>query len=71
MDHLAVANWMFACVNVGEDGDAPEAPKPVPRPGNADEDEDEGRQGTEQGGRNTPAGADDATSPHALARFFG
>ncbi|MCX5123155.1 hypothetical protein [Streptomyces sp. NBC_00347] len=32
VDHLAAANWMFACVNAAEDGDAPDAPEPVPRP---------------------------------------
>ncbi|MER5713388.1 hypothetical protein AB0B13_18695 [Streptomyces sp. NPDC042898] len=71
VDHLAVANWMFACVNTGEDGDAPEAPKPVPRPGNEDEDEDEGREGADRDGRNTPAGEGEGVSPHAIARFFG
>ncbi|MFF3845275.1 hypothetical protein [Streptomyces sp. NPDC002328] len=33
VDHLAAANWMFACVNTAEDGDQPEPPAPVPRPG--------------------------------------
>ncbi|RSS54950.1 hypothetical protein EF909_17195 [Streptomyces sp. WAC01280] len=73
VDHLAVANWMFACVNTGEDGDTPEAPKPVPRPGNEDEDQDEaeGREGADRDGRNTPAGEGEGVSPHAIARFFG
>ncbi len=71
VDHLAVANWMFACVNTGEDGDAPEPPKPVPRPGNEDEDEDEGREDADRNGRITPAGEGDGVSPHAIARFFG
>ncbi|MFE5711731.1 hypothetical protein ACFQ7J_13065 [Streptomyces sp. NPDC056501] len=71
VDHLAVANWMFACVNTGEDGDAPEAPQPVPRPGSTDEDGEEGAEGADQDGRNTPAGEDEGTSPQALARFFG
>lgn len=31
VDHLAAANWMFACVN-SEEGDQPEPPAPVPRP---------------------------------------
>ncbi|MFD9393381.1 hypothetical protein ACFWBB_22455 [Streptomyces sp. NPDC060000] len=31
VDHLAAANWMFACVN-SEEGDQPDAPAPVPRP---------------------------------------
>ncbi|MEU3482465.1 hypothetical protein AB0E66_30555 [Streptomyces sp. NPDC033753] len=71
VDHLAVANWMFACVNTGEDGDTPEAPKPVPRPGNEDEDVDEGREGADRNGPNTPAGEGEGVSPHAIARFFG
>ncbi|MGW6457805.1 hypothetical protein ACWF94_18150, partial [Streptomyces sp. NPDC055078] len=33
VDHLAIANWMFASVNRDEDSSAPEAPQPVPRPG--------------------------------------
>ncbi|MFD9431339.1 hypothetical protein [Streptomyces sp. NPDC060002] len=31
VDHLAAANWMFACVN-SEEGEQPDAPAPVPRP---------------------------------------
>ncbi|MFE3073102.1 hypothetical protein [Streptomyces sp. NPDC059247] len=83
MDHLAVANWMFLCVNAGEDGDQPDPPKPVPRPGLTNEDEDE--DGSEDGdtsafrdeggapatdGRSAP-GEEGAVSPQALARFFG
>ncbi|MFI6638172.1 hypothetical protein [Streptomyces sp. NPDC050504] len=33
VDHLAIANWMFASVNRDEDEPAPPAPDPVPRPG--------------------------------------
>jgi hypothetical protein len=32
VDHLAAANWMFACVNTAEDADQPDPPEPVPRP---------------------------------------
>ncbi|MGW6564599.1 hypothetical protein [Streptomyces sp. NPDC054975] len=70
VDHLAVANWMFASVNTGEDDDSPEPPTPVPRPGGADKD-DEDEEGGELDGRNTPAEEGDVPSPHALARFFG
>lgn len=68
VDHLAVANWMFACVNTGEDDDPPEAPAPVPRPGgSADEDGAE-----EADGRgDVSVAADEGPSHHALARFFG
>ncbi|MFG2872275.1 hypothetical protein [Streptomyces sp. NPDC048338] len=61
VDHLAVANWMFAAVNTGDDGDQPEPPKPVPRPGDSVED-DEDADDTDEAG---------AVSPSQLARFFG
>ncbi|MET9372979.1 hypothetical protein ABZX98_02330 [Streptomyces sp. NPDC002992] len=66
VDHLAVANWMFQCVNSSEDDDSPEPPKPVPRPGT-----DTDGEGEEQGEHSTQEGADGALSPGALARFFG
>ncbi|MER8042286.1 hypothetical protein [Streptomyces sp. NPDC094032] len=65
VDHLAVANWMFSCVNSSEDDEAPEFPKPVPRPGVPDAD------GEEQGDGPREEGADEAISPGQLARFFG
>lgn len=66
VDHLAVANWMFASVNTGEDDDPPEPPTPIPRPGGPERDEEGGKGGT-------PDTGDDATapSPHQLAHFFG
>ncbi|MCX2181098.1 DUF5361 domain-containing protein [Streptomyces sp. SKN60] len=67
VDHLAVANWMFQCVNSDEDDDQPDFPKPVPRPGVKDEDED----GEGAGGSAADGGAEEAISPLALARFFG
>ncbi|MEU7013515.1 hypothetical protein [Streptomyces sp. NPDC046385] len=63
VDHLAVANWMFAAVNSGEDGDQPEPPKPVPRPGDPAEDEEDGHGHDEDGS--------EMVSPSQLARFFG
>ncbi|WP_395362579.1 hypothetical protein ACHGLA_21865 [Streptomyces sp. YH02] len=80
MDHLAVANWMFMCVNSGEDGDQPDPPTPVPRPVVPDRDADAsafdradgaGGADTDGHGRSTPAEESTAVSPHALARFFG
>ncbi|MFE9039670.1 hypothetical protein ACFY9F_24620 [Streptomyces sp. NPDC012421] len=81
VDHLAVGNWMFSCVNSGEDGDPPEFPKPVPRPeskGNADgSDGTDGSgdgEGTETNGAATaPRNGEEppAISPGQLARFFG
>ncbi|MFF0556147.1 hypothetical protein ACH4ZU_03220 [Streptomyces sp. NPDC020472] len=65
VDHLAVANWMFQCVNTGEDDETPDPPKPVPRPGGTDED------GEEQDGESAPEGATETISSSALARFFG
>ncbi|WP_308122062.1 hypothetical protein [Streptomyces sp. TRM70350] len=65
VDHLAAANWMFACVNTAEEGDLPDPPVPVPRPG-----DDAPTEGQESG-----AGREDSTaaapSPAQLARFFG
>ncbi|WP_412080144.1 hypothetical protein [Streptomyces sp. SJL17-1] len=82
MDHLAVANWMFMCVNSGEDGDQPDPPAPVPRPAVPDRDADAsasafdrvagaGGADTDGHGGSTPAEESAAVSPHALARFFG
>ncbi|MER7946281.1 hypothetical protein ABTY59_02660 [Streptomyces sp. NPDC096079] len=65
VDHLAVANWMFQCVNTGEDDETPDPPKPVPRPGVTAEDEEEDEQAPGEPAR------DAAVSPTALARFFG
>ncbi|WP_246586442.1 DUF5361 domain-containing protein [Streptomyces yatensis] len=62
VDHLAIANWMFASANRDEYADPPEAPLPVPRPGATD--------------MSDGPPADRATDGHAptaaeLARFFG
>ncbi|MFI8929090.1 hypothetical protein ACIG3E_15615 [Streptomyces sp. NPDC053474] len=56
VDHLAVANWMFACVNRDEDEAPPQPPQPVPRPG-------------AEAAAQTPAA--DAPGAADLARFFG
>ncbi|MGA4843793.1 hypothetical protein [Streptomyces sp. G45] len=58
VDHLAIANWMFASVNRDEDEAAPEPPRPVPRPGADDEEA-------------TPGAGPAAPGPAELARFFG
>ncbi|UWW89949.1 hypothetical protein GO605_03135 [Streptomyces murinus] len=74
VDHLAAANWMFACVN-SEEGDQPEAPTPVPRPQYRDEEGDAGELGEEEpGGAPQPSAAQDGRpplSPSQLAHFFG
>ncbi|MFE7553903.1 hypothetical protein [Streptomyces gardneri] len=64
MDHLAVSNWMFHCVNASEDGDQPDPPKPVPRPGVKDEE-------TEGQDEQSPEAETPEISPERLARFFG
>ncbi|MFD7322181.1 hypothetical protein ACFV9D_14035 [Streptomyces sp. NPDC059875] len=69
VDHLAVANWMFQCVNTGEDGDQPEYPTPVPRPDVQDEYEDDDEEEQDEG--STEASTHEMVSPGALARFFG
>jgi hypothetical protein len=59
VDHLAAANWMFACVNTDEDSDPPERPVPVPRPGD--------EPGPEEPDEDAET---DALSSTDLARFF-
>ncbi|MFJ4619090.1 hypothetical protein [Streptomyces sp. NPDC088812] len=80
VDHLAAANWMFACVNTAEDGDQPEPPVPVPRPGDGTDDGDaDVSTGTPSDpnappGDRSPDGGDGrggAPSAAQLARFFG
>ncbi|AXI78056.1 hypothetical protein [Peterkaempfera bronchialis] len=69
VDHLAAANWMFACVNTAEDSEPPEPPAPVPRPGDPPEQEaDEANEG-EQAGDLATASAD-RPSAAELVRFF-
>ncbi|WP_240509814.1 hypothetical protein [Streptomyces malaysiense] len=73
VDHLAAANWMFACVNSGED-DQPEPPTPVPRPEYPEAEADGKPPGAV---RHAPDAVPDtgpggqAPSPGQLARFFG
>ncbi|MBL1114069.1 hypothetical protein JK364_16960 [Streptomyces sp. 110] len=62
VDHLAIANWMFASANRDEYADPPEAPAPVPRPGAAD---------TSDGPPADQAADGHAPTAAELARFFG
>ncbi|MEV8587757.1 hypothetical protein [Streptomyces sp. NPDC051180] len=73
VDHLAISNWMFACVNTGEDSDPPEAPTPVPRPGAPTDGEDGAEASADPvtGGEGAPAEESALPSHHAIARFFG
>lgn len=64
VDHLAAANWMFACVNSDEDSGPPDPPVPVPRPGDVRED------GGPDGGGADPDGTRRPT-PAELIGFFG
>lgn len=71
VDHLAAANWMFACVNTAEDAEQPDPPEPIPRPQAEPYLPDEpGRPGSDAG----PGAAADAESEQPsrmeLARFF-
>lgn len=79
VDHLAAANWMFACVNSAEDGDQPEPPAPVPRPADPVEEPDGAGPGAAEGTAAAPADTGGGTgtgtgtgapSPHQLAGFF-
>jgi len=70
VDHLAAANWMFACVNSDEESDRPEPPVPVPRPGDSAADADpagEGPDGAAHGHGGTPP----RPSAAELVSFFG
>ncbi|MEU6389791.1 hypothetical protein [Streptomyces sp. NPDC046939] len=62
VDRLAEANWMFAMVNQGEDGDPPEFPEPLKRPGQQDPDTDAA--GVESSSASALPG------PEELVRFF-
>ncbi|MFR9795510.1 hypothetical protein ACL02U_06315 [Streptomyces sp. MS06] len=81
VDHLAAANWMFACVNTGEDDEPPEPPEPVPRPGEGPEAGDDGDGGASgglrpgggaQAGRGAASGtaSEGSPGPDELRRFF-
>ncbi|MFI1027650.1 hypothetical protein [Streptomyces sp. NPDC020951] len=77
VDHLAAANWMFACVN-SEEGDQPEPPAPVPRPTGLAEDDDvayeeyvEPDEDTGTGREQNATAPDGTPSAVQLARFFG
>ena len=67
VDHLAAANWMFACVNSAEDGDQPEPPVPVPRPADPAEDPDAGPEGEAAAGTGAAAGAGPLAGTAAVA----
>ncbi|GAA4073954.1 hypothetical protein GCM10022284_07190 [Streptomyces hundungensis] len=61
VDHLAVANWMTATINSGEDADPQTYPEAVPRPGvDAVKADDSSTRGTD----------DSLPTPADLARFF-
>lgn len=78
VDHLAAANWMFACVNSAEDDDPPEAPEPVRRPDGkpyaaprAESDPDAAAGSDAAADAVQGAAPADAVSPEKLVRFFG
>ncbi|WP_346176789.1 hypothetical protein [Streptomyces cuspidosporus] len=70
VDHLAIANWMFASVNRDEYADPPETPVPVPRPAAGTATAPETRDTGPPDGPG-PAATDHAPSAAELARFFG
>ncbi|MET8076252.1 hypothetical protein [Streptomyces sp. NPDC005303] len=55
VDHLAVANWMFATVHRDEDAEPAEYPEAVPRPSGATVEAVETLQVAGEGGAATPA----------------
>ncbi|MEU6377510.1 hypothetical protein [Streptomyces sp. NPDC046909] len=72
VDHLAAANWMFACVN-SEEGDQPDPPAPVPRPSYDDEEPPTGEDSGDPDPATAPGSPTSESAPSAvqLARFFG
>ncbi|MFI5700149.1 hypothetical protein ACIA78_08915 [Streptomyces xanthochromogenes] len=67
VDHLAVANWMTATINSGEDADPLDYPEAVPRPAFAEatpRDDAEEALRSERASETPPSAAQ-------LARFFG
>ncbi|MEU2850513.1 hypothetical protein ACFZB6_04640 [Streptomyces syringium] len=65
VDHLAVANWITATINSGEDSDPMEYPDPVPRPNLANPDPE-----TDPLGGEEDLDSDTLPTPAELARFF-
>lgn len=68
VDHLAVANWMTATINGGEDGEPLEYPEPVPRPGLPESPEDAAGDGNRA--VLTARLDGEPPSPEELSRFF-
>ncbi|MFE9536230.1 hypothetical protein [Streptomyces sp. NPDC006691] len=66
VDHLAVANWMTATINSGEDADPLDYPEAVPRPDGSQADTS---MNDESGTIGSPP-ADSLPAPADLARFF-
>ncbi|MFE0685326.1 MULTISPECIES: hypothetical protein [unclassified Streptomyces] len=64
VDHLAVANWMTATINSGEDADPLDYPEAVPRPGA------QGEQPASAPASQELLAEPDLPSPSQLARFF-
>ncbi|MFE9121299.1 hypothetical protein [Streptomyces sp. NPDC007172] len=64
VDHLAVANWMTATINSGEDADPLDYPEAVPRPAPP------GTPAPSGSAPDASAEEPDLPSPSQLARFF-
>ncbi|WP_338931573.1 hypothetical protein WEB32_15280 [Streptomyces netropsis] len=65
VDHLAVANWITATINSGEDSEPMEYPDPVPRPNLAESNPEPDSLGEKEG-----LDSDTLPTPADLARFF-
>ncbi|MGW2481430.1 hypothetical protein ACWC9H_12890 [Streptomyces sp. NPDC001251] len=65
VDHLAVANWMTATINSGEDADPLDYPEAVPRPGMT-----EGHADPSPHPDQEPDQGSGMPTPTDLARFF-
>lgn len=65
VDHLAVANWMTATINGGEDSEPLDYPEPTPRPTLRTSDPEESELGDPQ-----VSEPDAFPTPSELTRFF-
>ncbi|MGV9312286.1 hypothetical protein ACWDR0_08810 [Streptomyces sp. NPDC003691] len=68
VDHLAIANWMYTCVNSDE---PPDQPEPVPRPQLPPDSAEDSLDSPAPGAPSQPTASAAPPGPAELARFFG
>ncbi|QDY78505.1 hypothetical protein FQU76_20615 [Streptomyces qinzhouensis] len=68
VDQLAIANWLFTCVN---SDDPPEQPEPVPRPQLPPDPAEDSMDSSAPGAPSSATASTAPPGPAELARFFG